>query len=121
MNSVIKSVMTFTALAAMLGTLSLSPALAGDDNVMKEGKKLAFDRKKGNCLACHQIKGGVSPGNIGPPLLYMKARYPDKEKLRIQIFDATVANPDTMMPPFGKHGVLSKKEISKIVDFIYTL
>ena len=31
-----------------------------------EGEKLAFNRSKGNCIACHAIKGGSSVGNIGP-------------------------------------------------------
>ena len=33
-----------------------------------DGQKLAFDRSKGNCLTCHEIKGGDAPGNVGPPL-----------------------------------------------------
>ncbi|MDM8546432.1 sulfur oxidation c-type cytochrome SoxX [Candidatus Venteria ishoeyi] len=96
--------------------------LAADEkSVMEKGKSLAFDRKKGNCLACHVIKDGVSPGNIGPPLIYMSARYKSKEALHAQIADATVANPNSLMPPFGKHGILSDAEIGKIVEFIYSL
>jgi sulfur-oxidizing protein SoxX len=51
----------------------------------------------------------------------MSARYPDKAKLRAQIFDATVANPNTSMPPFGRHKILTEQEIDKITDFIYGL
>jgi len=86
-----------------------------------EGKKLAFDKKKGNCLACHLIVGGDQPGNIGPPLIAMKARFPDKAKLRAQIWDATVVNPETSMPPFGRHQILSEKEIDAITDYIQSL
>jgi hypothetical protein len=25
------------------------------------------------------------------------------------------------MPPFGKHGVITKEEIEKIIDYLYTL
>jgi len=64
---------------------------------------------------------GVMPGNIGPPLIAMKARYPDKAKLRAQIWDATAANPHTPMPPFGKHGALSDKEIDLITEYVYSL
>jgi sulfur-oxidizing protein SoxX len=85
------------------------------------GKELAFDRKLGNCLACHMIAGGSQPGNIGPPLIAMKARYPDVAKLRAQIYDATVANPNTMMPPFGRHNMLSADQIDKITAFIHSL
>ncbi|MEO8626840.1 MAG: hypothetical protein ABI612_01890 [Betaproteobacteria bacterium] len=28
-------------------------------------------------------------------------------------------NPNTVMPPFGKHQVLTEEEIDLIVDFIY--
>jgi sulfur-oxidizing protein SoxX len=88
---------------------------------VEQGKEIAFDRKKGNCLACHQIEGGDLPGNIGPPLVAMKARYPDKSRLRAQIWDATRINPNTVMPPFGRHQILSESEIDKVVEFIYTL
>ena len=43
-------------------TLSLSLILSINmptySNDIAEGKKLAFDRKKGNCLACHMIDDG---------------------------------------------------------------
>ena len=51
----------------------------------------------------------------------MKARFPDRAKLRTQIWDAQVNNPGTRMPPFGKHKILSDKEIDAIVDYLYTL
>jgi sulfur-oxidizing protein SoxX len=85
------------------------------------GKDIAFDRKLGNCLACHMIPGGNLSGNIAPPLIAMKSRFPDKAKLRAQIWDATVANPNTIMPPFGKHQIVSEEQLDKMVDFIHTL
>jgi sulfur-oxidizing protein SoxX len=109
-----------TATALLLGSFVLVPVVAGAGAV-ETGKKLSFDRKKGNCLACHAIKDGVSPGNIAPPLLAMKARYPDKNKLRAQIWDATTVNPESAMPPFGKHKILSSGEIDQIVEYIWTL
>ena len=30
-------------------------------------------------------------------------------------------NPDTVMPPFGKHKILTDQEIDNIVDYLYTL
>ena len=101
------------AAAATITMLSggalLAPGVAGaaEADMIKNGQAVAFDRKKGNCLACHMIKDGVSPGDIGPPLVAMKARFPDEAKLRAQIWDAQVANPDTRIPPFGKHKILS--------------
>ena len=98
-----------------------SQAAEAGASVVEQGKAVAFDRKKGNCLACHQIEGGSLPGNIGPPLIAMKARFPDKAKLRAQIADATKTNPNTIMPPFGRQQILSESEIDKIVEFVYTL
>ena len=91
------------------------------NNTYADGKELAFDRSKGNCLACHVIKGGESPGNIGPELSNIKQRYPDKSLLRKRIWDETQFNPLTVMPPFGKHRILNESEIDQVVDFIYSL
>lgn len=85
------------------------------------GKEVAFDRKLGNCLGCHAVDGGNLPGNAGPPLIAMQARYPDKSKLRDQIWDATVRNPNSLMPPFGKHKILSEEQVDKITDYIHSL
>ncbi|MEJ2405561.1 MAG: sulfur oxidation c-type cytochrome SoxX [Candidatus Thiodiazotropha sp.] len=96
-------------------------ASAEGTDALSQGKELAFDRKKGNCLACHSIEGGASPGNIAPALIAMQSRFPNKAELRAQIWDATVKNPESPMPPFGKHGALSEKEVDLITDFIWTL
>ena len=108
--------------AGLLGVAMLvcGISIASADDVA-DGKKVAFDRKKGNCLACHMMSDGALPGNIGPPLIAMKARYPDKAALRAQIWDATIANPNTIMPPFGKHRILTEKEVDLITEFVYTL
>lgn len=102
----------------LVGSFSAANA---DQASIAEGKKLAFDRKKGNCLACHMADDGALPGNIGPPLIAMKARFPDKKKLRAQIWNASAANPNTIMPPFGKHKILSEADIDKITDYIHSL
>ena len=101
---------------ALFGGMSTASA-----DAIADGKKVAFDRKKGNCLACHMIAGGDLPGNIGPPLIAMKARFPTKAALRAQIWDATAKNPNTIMPPFGKHRILTEKEVDLVTEFIYTL
>ncbi len=85
------------------------------------GGCIAVDRKEGNCIACHVIPGGVLPGNIGPALTDVKTRIPDRAKLRAQIWDATVANPRTSMPPFGRNKILTGKQIDEVVDFLETL
>lgn len=90
-------------------------------SIFADGKSIAFDRSKGNCLACHAIAGGESPGNIGPELSNMKQRYPDKQLLRDRIWDETKFIPNTVMPPFGKHQILNEDEIDQVVEFIYSL
>lgn len=124
MRTTLKALSTAASAIAIAGVLAAAPlssAIAAEASAMEEGKKLAFDRKKGNCLACHLIAGGDLPGNIGPPLIAMKARFPDKTTLRAQIYDPRVANPNTMMPPFIPHGIISEAELDKILDFIYSL
>ncbi len=110
-------------LATLLVGASMLPAgaVATNAETVKMGKEVAYDRTKGNCLACHMMDDGVSPGDIGPPLIAMKARFPDRAKLRAQIWDAQINNPGTRMPPFGKHQALSEIEIDAIVDYLYTL
>jgi len=108
--------------AVLAGQLLISPlAAATGSSPIDEGRALAFSRKKGNCLACHEIKSGTAHGNIAPPLVNMKSRYPNKEDLRKQIWNPLARNPETSMPPFGRHEILSKSEIDKVVEFIWSL
>ncbi len=125
MRNAFSKVLAAASAAVLLSSLAAAPeALAAEKKAMsnvEKGKKLTFNRKKGNCLACHSIAGGKLPGNAGPPLIAMKARYPNKADLRARIWDATKINPNTVMPPFGKHKILSDKDIDLITDFIHTL
>jgi len=122
------------ALACAVGAIMLSgnalaqatatPAAAAAPVKEMTGKELAFNNRKGNCLACHgmpTVPDAESTGLYGPPLIAMSARFPDKAKLRAQIWDATAVNPSTSMIPFGKHGVLTEAEIDKVTDFVYGL
>jgi sulfur-oxidizing protein SoxX len=115
------------AIMAMLAGTVIIPtsatatiASASDATMIAAGEKIAFDRKKGNCLACHSIEGGKSPGNLGPSLTGMKVRYSDKAKLRSRIWDASTINPETAMPPFGSHQILSEQEIDQVLEFIWS-
>ncbi len=106
--------------------LSASVATAAEEkklSAVEEGKKIAFDRAKGNCLACHMMADGVSPGEIGPPLMAMQARYPEKQKLFDKIWGKPGVElmPESQMLPFGKNKALTDDEISKVVEFLYTL
>jgi L-cysteine S-thiosulfotransferase len=107
---------TFALLFLLLMATSALP-----DETPLPGKALAADRGKGNCLACHVIEDGELPGNLGPPLVVMQARFPAREKLRKQIYDASLINPLSRMPPFGRHRILTEEEIELIMDYLYTL
>jgi sulfur-oxidizing protein SoxX len=125
MRQPIMKTLANSALAALLASLTpVASAVAQEQtgvSAAEQGKAIAWDRKKGNCLACHVMDDGELPGNIGPPLVAMKARFPNKAALRAQIWDATKNNPNTMMPPFGRHGILTEGEIDLVVVYVYTL
>lgn len=127
--------MTSNPLAAAF--LAAGLLFAGSGTVLGAGEKgptgkdLAFNNRKGNCLACHEFprvaeatsltSKNYTRATIGPPILAMQKRFGTKDKLRAQIYDATVANARTVMPPFGKHKILSDEEIDLITDFIWSL
>ncbi len=91
------------------------------DESIERGRALAADRNAGNCYSCHIVEGAELPGNYGPPLFGMKARYPDRAVLKAQIYDARVRNPNTPMPPYGAHQILSDTELEAVVDYIHSL
>jgi L-cysteine S-thiosulfotransferase len=108
-----------TALAAL--ALLTSAGFAHAQSGAADGQKIAFDRGKGNCLTCHQIKGGDSPGSVGPALIDIRTKYPNRNDLIGIVSDETTRNPLTLMPPFGRNRILTEKEIDAIVDFLQTL
>jgi sulfur-oxidizing protein SoxX len=116
------------AAGLLAGTLALAGVGAWADapqlklaGSAESGKKIAMDRGKGNCIACHIIPGGESPGAIGPALIAMQTRYPSKQALFVQIWDATAKNPAVVMPPFGRHEILSEQELADVTEFIWSL
>ncbi|MDA0236948.1 MAG: sulfur oxidation c-type cytochrome SoxX [Proteobacteria bacterium] len=103
----------------------LSPinSKAETDSV-RSGRELTHNYDYGNCLACHSApndKLAVTLANIAPPLKDMKRRFPSREVLFKQIWDARDTYPDTIMPPFGAHEILSEAQIQTIIDYLYTL
>lgn len=107
--------------SALLLVSMMLPVSASTGDRLAEGKALTMERSKGNCLACHMIDDGELPGNLGPPLLAMKIRFPSRDALTEQICDATARNPNSRMPPFCRHGILTENEVEMIVDYLYTL
>ena len=118
MRLIYKLLSVTTLIAALLGGFAIA---AGAD--VARGRQLAHDVMKGNCLACHQIPAdprAVTAATIGPPLIGMRVRFPDSDRLRRQISDPIAANPNTVMPPFGRHRILEEDEIDAIIDYLYT-
>jgi len=110
-----KSLLAFAVLA-----IAALPASAHADDA-KAGQELAFDRAKGNCLACHTMKGGDVPSTVGRELVDMKRRFPNRADLVEILTDEPMRNPLAPMPPFGRNHILTPSEIEKIIDFLYTL
>ncbi len=100
----------------------LSAPLTGD---AANGAKLVADRNRGgSCLACHvmgQAGNADLPGNVGPDLSEIGNAGREDEYLFNYVFDARVYNPETVMPPWGGHGVFNDQEISDMVAFLKTL
>jgi sulfur-oxidizing protein SoxA len=100
----------------------LTGPIAGD---AAKGAKLVADRKRGgSCLACHVMgpAGGANlPGNVGPDLSEIGNAGREDEWLFNYIYDARVYNADTVMPPWGSHGLFSDQEINDMVAFLKTL
>lgn len=108
-------------LCLWLGAAVGAPATAADDAALAAGRAIAADRNRGNCLACHWVEGAEMTGNSGPPLVAMKQRYPERAALRAQIHDPRRRNPETLMPPYGAHGILSQRELELVVDYVHAL
>lgn len=108
------------AAALALLCVATPAAPAAEPPRVAAGRELAFATAKGNCLACHAIEGGRQMGDIGPPLAGLSARYPDRAELFARIWDESAYNPVTLMPPFGRHGILNAEEINLVVDFLLT-
>lgn len=100
--------------------LALAGASAHGASPADAGRALAFATARGNCIACHVIAGGRQMGNVGPPLADMQTRFPLRRELFRRIWDESAYNPATLMPPFGRHGILTAHEIELIIDFLYT-
>jgi len=79
---------------------------------------------KGHCIACHQVPEGAGPAtraDLGPRLEGARMRSLGKARIRELIEDPTRANPDTVMPPFGRHRILEAAEIERLVEYLHAL
>jgi sulfur-oxidizing protein SoxX len=102
--------------------LIVAAALVAATSVARPAAAASPDAVKlldSNCQQCHEIKGISDYGNVGPSLIGLKSRYPDRKDVIAIINDETRRNPQTVMPPFGRNLILNKQEIDTIVDYLY--
>ena len=103
---------------ALMPQVGVGEEKEAEKTPLEQGKELAVEY----CQACHFFEGTDQAGTVGPPLLAMKPRFPAREKIEGIIYDSQVTTkPHTMMPPFGRNGLLDEQQIQLIVDFLYTL
>jgi sulfur-oxidizing protein SoxX len=121
-----KKMLVGTFLSALLLPLSSTTALAGEmvtyqiqefgiQNSLTgksgdpaNGKKVAINRKLGNCLACHKMPVDQPfQGDIGPSLTGVAGRYSEAQ-LRLRVVNSKIFNPMTIMPAFYKADDLNR-------------
>ncbi len=115
---------------------AIEKSLTGKAGDPVRGRKLAINRKKGNCLACHAVsvlKDQPYHGEVGPSLDGVADRYKPGQ-LRMMIVDQKKYFPETLMPAMykvkGLHRVVKKfqgkpiltaQEVEDVLAFILTL
>jgi sulfur-oxidizing protein SoxX len=108
-----------TALVSLL----LAPALAAAQ-APADALALYTRADKGRCIACHQLPEGVGPptlADLGPRLEGARMRALGRDRIRESIVDPMRANPDTVMPPYGRHRILEAVEIERLTEFLHAL
>jgi len=116
--------------------VSIPDPLTGKLGDADKGRETFVNRKLGNCLGCHgvsELEAEPFHGEVGPPLDGVADRYEEGE-IRLQVVNAKVANPDTIMPGFyvtdGLHRVapdfvgktiLTAEQVEDIVAYLMTL
>jgi sulfur-oxidizing protein SoxX len=113
----------------------ISQPLTAEPGDPARGRRLAFDRTKGNCLVCHSLPGAeaASPGDLGPDLAGVGARRTVPE-LRLRMVDPRRIDPEARMPAFYKtegltqvarafagKPLLQAQEIEDIVAYLASL
>ena len=115
---------------AILGALALQGCKTAGQSEAKVKEPIEMDGYKimsssakghGNCLACHAVpaRPDLVAGNMGPPFIGMKARFPDIAKLKAAIDDQKVFSPQTIMPPLGRNKLLTPEQIDSVAQYIY--
>lgn len=116
---------------------SVKASLTGNAGDATKGRLLFFDRKLGNCLACHANKDlSDQPfhGEIGPALDGVASRYSPDQLRAIVINSKDVFGGETIMPAFyrvindqrtrkefqGKT-ILTAEQVEDVIAYLLTL
>lgn len=108
----------------LLLATALPLAALGQDARRPAALELFVAPAKGHCIACHQLPEGSGPAtraDLGPKLTGARMRELGKPALRRLLVDPTGDQPQTVMPPFGRHRILEPAEIDRLVDFLHAL
>ncbi len=119
----------------IVGGESIDKSLTGQPGDAANGRKVAINRKLGNCLACHALPIPEQPfhGDVGPDLSETGGNLSEGE-IRLRVVNSKVLNPDTIMPAFyridgfervlkkfqGKT-MLSAQQVEDVVAYVMTL
>jgi sulfur-oxidizing protein SoxX len=110
---------------ARCGIFALLVAFAGPAAAqVDEGRAFFVRADKGYCIACHQVPDGAGPAtraDLGPRLDGARLKGWDRARLRELLADPTRTNPDSVMPPYGRHRILQPAEIERVIDFLHAL
>ncbi len=119
----------------IVGGESIDKSLTGQPGDAANGRKLAIDRKLGNCLACHVMPVPEQPfhGNVGPDISEAGSNLSEGE-IRLRVVNSKVLNPDTIMPAFYRNDgfervlknfqgktMLSAQQVEDVVAYVMTL
>ena len=114
---------------------AIAKSLTGKPGNAASGRKLAINRKKGNCLACHVMPIPEQPfhGAVGPDLKEVAGRLTEGQ-IRLRIVDPKFFNRETIMPAFYKNtgftrvlkkfkgkSMLSAAQVEDLVAYTMTL
>ncbi|MGE0668392.1 MAG: sulfur oxidation c-type cytochrome SoxX [Sphingomonadales bacterium] len=114
---------------------AIPASLTGAPGDPDRGRAIFTAREGGHCVLCHAVAGldAEFQGNVGPELSDVGARLTPGQ-IRLRIVDASLLNPDTVMPAYYRihglnqvsHGldgkpVLSSGQIEDLVAYLAAL
>lgn len=112
--------LSYTLPCGSLGTREpVEAKLTGElDGDPEAGRQIAFALNRGNCIACHALKGGEQAGTRGPDLSQYGRLGKGDDEIYSYIYEPRLRFPDTVMPPMGTNGILTEREIRDVVAYL---